>query len=122
MSIVPFDLCPSCSCPKHTGEDCEFCPCTAALSRKANTGKISGWTLLPWESIAEEAEVYAYGAKKYEAHSWRKAENALQVYTDAMFRHLAAYLRGEERDPESGLRHVAHARWNLGAIMELTRR
>jgi hypothetical protein len=39
-----------------------------------------------------------------------------------MFRHLAAHYGGQEFDPESGLRHLAHARWNLGAIMELTRK
>jgi hypothetical protein len=122
--------CPACLHEKHTGERClhvtpgytGVCVCTPQDSRKASKGKQKGWDLLPWDTIAEEAEVYAYGARKYEAHSWRKVENALEEYTNAMFRHLAAHFRGEERDPESGLRHLAHARWNLGAMMELTRK
>lgn len=127
MSIDP-EKCPACKHPKHTGLDCPNapgmspCSCKAADTRKASRGKTKGWDLLPWDTLAEEAEVYAFGAQKYEAHSWRKAENALEEYTNAMFRHLQAYFRGEELDPESGLRHLAHARWNLGAVMELTRK
>lgn len=135
MNIDP-KTCPACNHPKHTGLACTFmvsdirpnhgsmsvCSCTANDSRKASHGKVKGWHLLPWDTIAEEAEVYAYGAKKYEAHSWRKVENAVEEYTAAMFRHLQAHFRGEEIDPESGLRHLAHARWNLGAVMELTRK
>ena len=139
MNIDPT-RCPACPHPKHTGSDCEVyiqstfqasggagisatrCSCKAADTRKASKGKTKGWDLLPWTTLAEEAEVYAYGAQKYEAHSWRKVDNALEEYTNAMFRHLAAHFDGQELDPESGLRHLAHARWNLGAVMELTRK
>jgi hypothetical protein len=127
---LPPGLCPACQHPKHTGSDCQHyapitgivCICTAADSRKASRGKVKGFTLLPWDTIAEEAEVYAYGAKKYAPNSWREVDDALDEYTNAMFRHLRSYFKGEERDPESGLRHLAHARWNLGAMMELTRK
>lgn len=127
-----MDNCPACPHIKHTGKPCpgyDFvsdpagapCPCTAALSMKANAGKPAGFSLLPWDAITELAEVYAYGERKYEADSWRKVPNAIKHYTDALFRHWRKYSKGETLDPESNLRHLAHVCWNIIALMELTR-
>lgn len=53
------------------------------------------------------ANVLAYGAKKYAPHNWRKGLNWSRVIGAAM-RHLNAYNRGEDKDPETGLSHLYH--------------
>lgn len=63
-----------------------------------------------------------YGAKKYEAHSWRKVPDAMRRYDEAARRHRRD--RDMERDfmckdAESGLPHVAHELCNLMAQIEL---
>ena len=64
--------------------------------------------LFPFEALTEIGKVLTYGAKKYEAHNWRKGM-AWSRYYDALLRHLNAWNSGEDIDPESGLMHLAHA-------------
>lgn len=64
-------------------------------------------------------EVGTFGAVKYVENSWQNLEDGERRYTDAMLRHLMADLRGEERDAESGLLHLAHAAWCALAILDL---
>jgi hypothetical protein len=59
-------------------------------------------------AIEELAKVLTFGAKKYAADNWRKGM-AWRRLIGAARRHLAAFSRGEDVDPESGLSHVAHA-------------
>lgn len=68
------------------------------------------------KALYEVAKVATFGAEKYSDNNWLLVENAKQRYTDAMYRHL---LSGEGFDPESGLRHAAHAAWNALARLEL---
>lgn len=65
-------------------------------------------SLIDRHAIEEIAKVLAFGAKKYEAHNWRKGI-AYSRLLDAAIRHLYAFADGENLDPESGLPHVAHA-------------
>jgi hypothetical protein len=67
-----------------------------------------------------------YGAKKYEAHSWRKVPDAFNRYDKAARRHRnqrdAGMMYGAGfiyPDDESGLPHVAHELFNLMAQVEL---
>ena len=64
--------------------------------------------LLDGHAIEQLARVLTFGAQKYDAHNWRKGIGKSRLIAAAL-RHLFAYLRGEDRDPESGLSHVAHA-------------
>lgn len=64
--------------------------------------------LLPFEAIEEVGKVMTFGAKKYTAHNWRGGI-AYSRYIGATFRHLFAFAKGEDLDPESGLSHLAHA-------------
>lgn len=68
--------------------------------------------LVTMEAVSWQGVVAAFehGAKKYEPMDWMKweKEEAMKVYTAASKRHLLAILFGEEIDPESGLRHMAH--------------
>ncbi len=59
-------------------------------------------------ALEQLALVLTFGAQKYQAHNWRKGLRKGRLIGAAL-RHLFAYLRGEDRDAESGLSHVAHA-------------
>jgi hypothetical protein len=67
------------------------------------------WSLLPFKALTQVVEVLTYGAKKYAPDNWKKVPNAKQRYTDAGFRHFAAYASGETHDSETGKHHLAHA-------------
>lgn len=54
------------------------------------------------------AAVLGFGAEKYAADNWRKGMEWRRLYGAAL-RHLMAWERGEDLDPESGLPHLAHA-------------
>lgn len=58
--------------------------------------------------LEETAKVLGFGAQKYAAHNWRQGI-AQSRLIGAALRHLTAHQRGEDRDPESGLPHLAHA-------------
>lgn len=64
--------------------------------------------LLDPHAIEQLSQVLTFGAQKYAAHNWRQGISKSRLLA-AAFRHLFAYLRGEDKDPESGLPHVAHA-------------
>ncbi len=64
--------------------------------------------LLPSEALEEIAKVLAFGKKKYDAWNWAKGFKWTRLI-GAAIRHLYAYQRGEDKDPESGLSHIAHA-------------
>ena len=70
-------------------------------------------------ALEEIGRVTTYGAKKYTENGWMSVENGRARYTDAMLRHLLREATGEQHDPETGLRHAAHAAWNALARLEL---
>jgi len=57
------------------------------------------------------AETYAEGATKYGAHNWRKGFPASDLMNHAL-KHLYTFLAGDRSED-----HLAHATWNLMAIM-----
>lgn len=67
-----------------------------------------GVELLPTDALEEIAKVLDYGAQKYAAHNWRKGMKWGRL-AGALLRHVFAWLRGEDRDEESGHLHLAHA-------------
>ena len=72
--------------------------------------------LIPSEIIEGLAEVFTYGAQKYDDHNWRKGLNHGIHYSAAM-RHMANYWKGIDLDEESGIHHLKHAMVNLGMII-----
>lgn len=64
--------------------------------------------LLSSHAIEEIGKVLTFGAKKYADHNWRGGLTYSRCL-GATFRHLFAYLRGENKDPETGLSHISHA-------------
>ena len=68
------------------------------------------FSLVPSASLRAIAQVLTYGARKYpQADNWKRVDNARERYTDALLRHVYAWMDGEALDPESGLHHLAHA-------------
>lgn len=140
MPELDLNLCPSCQHPKHIGKNCPHifpsppgdsneygCPCTDAQARKQSRGKAGGFHLVPWRAITALAGIYAYGARKYAANSWREVpidpetgETPVERYFNAMMRHVIAWREGEWFDKESGHSHLAHALWGMVALFELS--
>jgi len=79
---------------------------------KLDSGK-TRFDLIDWSWFKEVAEVLTKGAVKYSPDNWKKVENLKDRYTAALFRHMSAWLLGEELDPEDGLSHLSHASCNL---------
>ena len=78
------------------------------LGRKFDGGKLE-YGLLPPYALEETVKVLTFGAQKYERNNWIHVEDAPRRYFDALQRHLSAWKKGEQVDPESGLHHLAHA-------------
>ena len=59
------------------------------------------------------ANVLTFGAEKYEAYNWQKAdEEGIERIKGAMLRHQMAYMKGEKIYPETGLSHMYHISCN----------
>lgn len=52
--------------------------------------------------------ILTHGASKYAAHNWRKGMDWSRLIAAAK-RHISAFERGENIDPDSGLPHIDHA-------------
>lgn len=76
--------------------------------------------LLPVESLEEVGKVLTFGAKKYDAHNWRKGFVWSRLLS-ACLRHVFAFIRGEDKDPETGLSHLAHAACCLLFLISFTK-
>jgi len=77
--------------------------------------------LLDPYAMEQLAAVLTFGAKKYEAHNWRKGFKYSRLIAAAL-RHIFAYARGEDNDQESGLPHTAHAMCCLMFLLGLSHR
>lgn len=73
--------------------------------------------LLPPKALEEIAKAFTYGANKYSDHNWRKGFK-WQRLIGASMRHLSAFTRGENVDPESNLPHLAHLGASVMMLIE----
>lgn len=64
--------------------------------------------LLAFDALEEIGKVLAFGKAKYAPRNWENGMDWGRVY-GALLRHLFAWWRGQENDPETGLSHLAHA-------------
>lgn len=64
--------------------------------------------LLPFDALEAIADVLKFGASKYVENNWRGGFKYSRIY-GALLRHVIKWWRGEDKDPESGLSHLAHA-------------
>lgn len=63
--------------------------------------------LVPESGIAMTAMAFVEGALKYGKYNWRIAGVRSSIYLDALRRHFAKYLNGEDVDPKTGVSHLA---------------
>jgi len=73
--------------------------------------------LLSTEAMNQTAAVLKFGAQKYAEHNWRSGFKWSRPLAAAM-RHLTAFNDGEDKDPESGLSHLAHAACCIMFLLE----
>lgn len=84
--------------------------------------------LVPTELTEGVGKVLTYGAKKYTvyndanekvsdgANNWRKGLSWMETYGSCL-RHLEAFVKGEDFDPESGHLHLEHAATNIAFLL-----
>lgn len=75
--------------------------------KKFDAGKLP-WHLLPGDAVEEVVRVLQFGAGKYGERNWERGMAWSRPFAAAM-RHLWAWWRGDDSDPETGLSHLAHA-------------
>ena len=68
--------------------------------------------LLPYRALMEVSKIYEEGAKKYDAHNWRKGI-PLSRYLDSGLRHLSKWAAGMRDEP-----HLEQAAWNILSLIE----
>ena len=74
------------------------------------------YDLVPFQEMTDAySRVAEFGAKKYAPWNWSKGLSRVQLI-GSLLRHTFAYLRGEERDSDSCLRHTDHIMWNAAAL------
>ena len=74
------------------------------------------YDLVPFTEITEAyTRVAEHGAEKYEPWNWTKGLSRVQLIA-SLLRHTFSYLRGEDRDKDSGLLHTDHILWNAAAL------
>jgi hypothetical protein len=75
-----------------------------------NQGKLE-WSLVDFDSLEGLVRVLEYGKDKYARDNWKLGMPVTQV-TESLMRHLFAFAKGEDVDPESGCRHISHVLCN----------
>jgi Domain of unknown function (DUF5664) len=75
------------------------------------------YDLIPFREIVDSYKrVAEFGAKKYTPWNWAKGLPRVQLI-GSLLNHTWAYLRGEDKDKDSGLSHVDHILWNAVALV-----
>lgn len=103
--------------PCSHDHNCHGCA-LAPSGRKDDAHKLP-YDLVPVEAEEELVRVLAHGAAKYAPNNWRKVDRWRERYYAAARRHMNEWRGGEQRDPESGLHHLAHAMCSIMFILTL---
>lgn len=77
--------------------------------------------LIPAKAMQSVAQVYTFGAKKYNDRNWEKGLSFSRLL-GAAHRHINSFEAGEIVDSESGCHHLASAVFCLLAIIEFQHR
>ena len=87
------------------------------IAVRDDSGK-TNWSLMPFEALEEINKVLEFGATKYSANNWQEGTGfKYSRVLNSLLRHVFAFMRGEDKDPESGLSHMAHAGCNVLFIL-----
>ncbi len=102
-----------------TTEPVRSVPRSLAGNPKDAIGSCKAPTMpVPATVQAEDGLAMLEGALKYGRHNYRAAPVRASVYLDALRRHLACWIEGEDTDPDSGLSHLIKARACLGIMRD----
>lgn len=82
---------------------------------KYDSGKIR-LELLPPEFLESVADILTFGASKYGDRNWEKGMAWSRPF-GALMRHMWAWFRGEDCDPETGKSHLWHAGCNIAFLI-----
>ena len=90
------------------------------VASRDNAGKAE-WDYIFQFPTAVEAlcRVMELGAVKYERDNWKRGGKPDREYISAVGRHISAFKQGVTVAPDTGCLHLAHAMWNLMALIEL---
>ena len=71
------------------------------------------------EPVADEAIARAIrsGAVKYGTRNYVEEPIEARIYVAAFRRHITAWLKGEDIDPDSGMHHLAHVGANVHVVL-----
>lgn len=94
-------------------------PVTSEMLKEAHAAAVGDQTLkkdagkpplelISSKALVELAKVLGFGATKYAPDGWRRGMEWRRLIGAAL-RHLTSFNDGEDRDPETGLLHAAHA-------------
>lgn len=83
---------------------------------KADGGK-ARMDLISPSLLFEIGQALEFGARKYNDRNWEKGFTYGRPFASAM-RHMWAWWKGEDNDPESGLSHLAHAATCIMMLIE----
>lgn len=86
-----------------------------------NDGGKNRVDLLPITALEEVSRVLTAGASKYGENNWRPGMAWSRCYASCL-RHLFAWWRGEDKDPETGLSHLGHAACNIFFLIDYQER
>ena len=89
-------------------------PETGAL--KADGNKLR-YDLLPVHPLESIVTILTFGSIKYADRNWEKGMQWSRPFAACM-RHMWAWWRGEDCDPDSGQSHLAHAAVNILFLLE----
>jgi hypothetical protein len=79
------------------------------------------YDLIPPELLGSVAVVLQFGAKKYAPRNWEAGMNWGRVFA-ALMRHMWAWWRKEEKDPETGFSHLEHAACCIAFLLAYEKR
>ena len=71
--------------------------------------------------LEQMGHVLAFGAEKYDPWNWTQGIEYSRLIGSAL-RHINSFNDGIDRDPESGLPHLAHAACCIMMLMGMTQR
>lgn len=88
---------------------------------KADDNK-PNWSLLPFDALEDIVKVLEFGAKKYGVDNWKTGSGfSYKRLFSSLMRHLISFMSGEDKDPESGFSHLAHAGCNIIFLLYYTK-
>ncbi len=86
-------------------------------AKHLDEGKTALQYILVFKGLDEVAKVGEFGAKKYGQFNY-KAGSSYMRFLGSCTRHLAAFIRGENVDAESGISHLAHLIYDCLMVLD----